>query len=89
MNSENTNIEIEYYIFSKNENHINEFSSLLKKNDIIFAFGARRKTMSWMPFADKLPQRLASNFNEYNFIIGYPGIPYDKSNVYANETSVK
>jgi Kef-type K+ transport system membrane component KefB len=88
MNSEKTNIETQYYIFSKNENQINEFSSLLKKNDIIFAFGARRKTMSWMPLADKLPKRLTSNFNEYNFIIGYPGIPYDKSNVHINESSV-
>jgi Kef-type K+ transport system membrane component KefB len=85
MNSEKTNIETQYYIFSKNENQINEFSSLLKKNDIIFAFGARRKTMSWMPLADKLPKRLTSNFNEYNFIIGYPGIPYDKSDNFINE----
>ena len=71
--------DIQYYLFSKNENQISKFSSLLRKNDIIFTFGARRKTMSWIPFADKLPNRLASNFNNYNFIIAYPGIPYDKS----------
>lgn len=88
MNSENTNIEIQYYVYSDNVNQLREFSSLLKKNDILFAFGARRKTMSWMPFADKLPKRLASNFNDYNFIIAYPGIPYDKNDLYIEEPSV-
>lgn len=88
MNSEKTNIEIQYYVYSDNANQLREFSSLLRKNDILFAFGARRKTMSWMPFADKLPKRFASNFNEYNFIIAYPGIPYDKNDVHIEEPSV-
>jgi Kef-type K+ transport system membrane component KefB len=83
MNSERTNIEVQYHVFSKEANQLKEFSSLIRKNDILFAFGARQKTMSWMPFADKLPKRIASNFNDYNFIIAYPGIPYNKSDNFA------
>jgi nucleotide-binding universal stress UspA family protein len=83
MNSERTNIEVQYHVFSEEGNQLNEFSSLIRKNDILFAFGARRQTMSWMPFADKLPKRIASNFNDYNFIIAYPGIPYNKSDNFA------
>lgn len=84
MNSEKTNVVVQYHLFAEEGNQLNEFSSLIRKNDIIFAFGARQQTMSWMPFADKLPKRLASNFNDYNFIIAYPGIPYDKS-IITNE----
>ena len=87
MNSEKTNVVVQYHLFAEGGNQLNEFSSLIRKNDIIFAFGARRQTMSWMPFADKLPKRLASNFNDYNFIIAYPGIPYDKS-IITNEFAV-
>jgi len=85
MKSEKTNIEVQYYEFSDNGKQINEFSSLLRKNDLLFAFGARRNTMSWMPFADRLPKRLASNFNEYNFIIAFPGIPYNRHDVFISE----
>lgn len=79
LKNEKNKTEIQYYYFSKTENQLNRFSALLRKNDLIFSFGARRKTMSWMPFADKLPNKLASKFGDYNFIIAYPGIPYDKS----------
>ncbi len=79
MNSKKTNVEVQYHVFSEDGNQLIEFSSHVRKNDILFAFGARRQTMSWIPFADKLPKRLATNFNDYNFIIAYPGIPYDKS----------
>jgi hypothetical protein len=85
MNSERTNIEVQYHVFSEEGNQLNEFSSLIRKNDILFAFGARRQTMSWMPFADKLPKRIASNFNNYNFIIAYPGIPYNKSDNFVTD----
>ncbi|MDO9634531.1 MAG: cation:proton antiporter [Paludibacter sp.] len=87
MNSEKTNVVVQYHLFAEGGNQLNEFSSLIRKNDIIFAFGARRQTMSWMPFADKLPKRLASNFDNNNFIIAYPGIPYDKS-IITNEFPV-
>lgn len=79
INKEKTNITIQYHLFTQGSNQLKEFSTLIRKNDLIFAFGARRQTMSWMPFADKLPKRLTTNFNENNFIIAYPGIPYDKS----------
>jgi Kef-type K+ transport system membrane component KefB len=88
MNSEKTNVEVQYNVFSEDGNQLNEFSSLVRKNDILFAFGARRQTMSWMPFADKLPRRLASNFSDFNFIIAYPGIPYDRSDNTINEFAV-
>ena len=87
LSREKTNIAIQYHLFTEGGNQLNEFSSLIKKNDILFAFGARRKTMSWMPFADKLPKRLSTNFNDNNFIIAYPGIPYDKS-IITNEFAV-
>lgn len=88
INKEKSNLSIQYFLFSDSENQLNEFASLLKKNDILFAFGARRKTLSWMPFSDKIPKRLASNFNDYNFIIAYPGIPYEKIDTLINESTV-
>lgn len=88
MDSGNNNVGIKYHVFSGNGNQVAEFTSLLRKNDILFAIGARRKTLSWIPFADKIPRRLAADFNSYNFIIAYPGIPYDKSDVFVSEFPV-
>lgn len=52
--------------------------TILRKDDILVAVGARRKTMSWIPFSDKLPQTIAGRYSDWNFIIAYPGIPYEK-----------
>lgn len=85
IKSEKTNVEVKYHLLTDDVSHLNQFTLLLKPNDILFAFGARRNTMSWMPFADRLPKSMTLKFKNYNFIIAYPGIPYDKRNVFINE----
>ncbi|MDO8897914.1 MAG: cation:proton antiporter, partial [Bacteroidales bacterium] len=72
-------VEINYQIASEDNDHFRHFSSLIKKDDFIIAFGARRKTISWIPSVDKIPQKIAAQFGDYNFIIAYPGISYEKT----------
>lgn len=84
-------VETNFHTLSEDENQFNQFSSILKKNDMIIVFGARHNTMSWKPFADKIPKKLAHSFNGYNFIIAYPGIPYDKNEMnfsYSHDVNI-
>lgn len=74
IKSDKTEVEVYFQTITDINNQFGQFSTMLKKNDIIFAFGARPKTMSWMPHADKLPGKLATDFTDFNFIIAYPGI---------------
>jgi nucleotide-binding universal stress UspA family protein len=71
------NVEINFQVLSDDDDQFKQFISSVKKDDLLVAFGARRKTMSWMPFADRIPKKLASSFENSNFIIAYPGIFYD------------
>ncbi|TVQ07837.1 MAG: cation:proton antiporter [Bacteroidetes bacterium] len=77
VGSKKTNVDIQFHSFHDKGDQFEQFISLLRSNDVIFAFGARPNSMSWIPFADKLPRKLASRCNGNNMIIAYPGIPYE------------
>ena len=81
LNRKKENIDIKIQTFREKGSQFDQFISLLTSNDVIFALGARPNSMSWMPFADKLPQKLASQCNGNNMIIAYPGIPYELNEV--------
>jgi Kef-type K+ transport system membrane component KefB len=70
--------EIFFHTFSGIHAEEERLDTILRKNDLLVAVGARRKTMSWLPFSDKLPQTIANKYSDWNFIIAYPGIPYEK-----------
>lgn len=88
IKKEKTNVEISFHKYSNYKNQLNELSSILRKNDMIFVFGARQQTMSWIPFSDKIPKQYSIRFRDFNFIIAYPGIPYDKNDGFVNEFPV-
>jgi len=88
IKKEKTNVEINYHLYSDYKNQLNELSSILKKNDMIFVFGARQQTMSWIPFSDKIPKQYSTRFRDFNFIIAYPGVPYDKNDELVDEFPV-
>ncbi|WP_423127846.1 cation:proton antiporter [Gaoshiqia sp. Z1-71] len=73
-----TKAEINFHTFSAVEPPLEQLASVVKKDDLLIAVGARRKTMSWLPYADQLPNKLAAGYRDMNFIIAYPGIPYEK-----------
>ncbi len=70
--------EIYFHTFSGIDVEEERLDTILRKDDFLVAVGARRKTMSWLPFSDKLPQTIATRYSDRNFIIAYPGIPYEK-----------
>lgn len=70
--------EIYFHTFSVGQNEEKQLASILKKDDFLVSVGARRRTMSWLPYSDKLPHILANRFGDLNFIIAYPGVAYEK-----------
>ncbi len=80
-----TEVETFYYDLTDIKDQYNQFEKLLKKDDLIITYGARRNTLSWMPYSDKLPAKIASRLKDYNFIIAYPGILYDNDSFNTTE----
>jgi hypothetical protein len=73
-----TEIEIFYEDLTEQTDQFGYFEKLLKKDDLVFSFGARKNAVNWMPYYDKLPAKIATRLKDNNFIIAYPGILYDE-----------
>ena len=80
LNNYKKEAEIYFHTFTTTQHEEEQLEKLVKKDDFLLSVGARRRTMSWLPYSDKLPQLLADKFGELNFIIAYPGIAYEKHN---------
>jgi Kef-type K+ transport system membrane component KefB/nucleotide-binding universal stress UspA family protein len=81
-----TDVEISYVDLTEKKDQFGYFQTLVKNDDLIFSFGARKNTLSWVPYADKLPAKVATKFNDNNFIIAYPGILYNDDAINHTET---
>lgn len=78
LKNRKNDMEIFFHTFSGIHADVVWLETVLRKDDFLVTVGARRKTMSWIPFSDKLPQMIATSFGDLNFAIAYPGIPYEK-----------
>jgi Kef-type K+ transport system membrane component KefB/nucleotide-binding universal stress UspA family protein len=72
-----TEVEIFYEDLTEQTDQFGYFEKLLKKDDLVFSFGARKNAVNWMPYYDKLPAKIAARLKDNNFIIAYPGILFD------------
>jgi Kef-type K+ transport system membrane component KefB/nucleotide-binding universal stress UspA family protein len=86
-----TEVEIFYEDLTDLKDQFGHFEKMIKNDDLVFSFGARKNTLSWVPYADKLPAKIATRLKENNFIIAYPGILYsdDAINHSGNVFNIK